>query len=333
MFRVAVFISALTVVPTLASAQCTSDARQVVDSIYRQVLERASDRGSDQWVDRLAHDGVSVREVVRQIAKSPEHTQRWGNESRESVVRSMYKHILNREPDGQALRTMSDVIARQGPSALVDQLVNSQEYQRSFNDWVVPGTGVRYCANASQQSRSHVGRYRLPDNDNVNDNGNGNGVAMRFRRMDTNNDGVIQRNEWRGNTRSFDNFDANRDGVLSGDEVAVSRGRYDEREDYIAADERFDYLDVNGNGAIERNEWDGGNTVFDRLDTSRDGRLSRAEFDVTARSSNFASLDMNRDGRIALNEWPWTHRSFDQQDANRDGNITRDEFRGEPVRR
>ena len=31
--------------------------------------------------------------------------------------------------------------------------------------------------------------------------------------------------------------------------------------------DRFDYVDVNGNGVIERNEWDGGYDAFDRLDT------------------------------------------------------------------
>ena len=47
MLRVAVVISALTVVPSLAAAQqpCTTDSRQVVEQIYRQVLERSADAG------------------------------------------------------------------------------------------------------------------------------------------------------------------------------------------------------------------------------------------------------------------------------------------------
>jgi len=323
MFRGAIFIGALTVVPAVASAQpCTSDARQVVDRVYQQVLERSPDQGSQVWVDRLSSGDMTVRELMRQVAQSQEHQQRWGqNQTPEQRVRSLYKHLLNRQPDGQAERTMADLLSRQGEQAVVDRIVNSQEYQRSFNDWVVPGSNVRYCANNSQQSRSNVGRYRLPDDENT--NGNGYGRNMRFRRMDSNNDGVIQRNEWRGNARTFEYLDTNNDNVLSGDEVAVARGRNDdEREDAINANERFDYLDVNGNGSIDRNEWDGGNNAFDRLDDNRDGRLSRNEFDTMGRSSDFNSLDANRDGRIALNEWPWTHRSFDQQDTNRDGAIT-----------
>jgi EF hand domain-containing protein len=42
---------------------------------------------------------------------------------------------------------------------------------------------------------------------------------MRFRAMDTDNDGVITRAEWRGNDQSFREHDLNHDGVLSGEEV------------------------------------------------------------------------------------------------------------------
>ena len=69
MWRVAVFVSALTVVPSLAVAQqpCTTDARQVIEQVYRQVLERSADAGASGWVDRL-NKGTTVREIVRGIA-------------------------------------------------------------------------------------------------------------------------------------------------------------------------------------------------------------------------------------------------------------------------
>jgi Ca2+-binding EF-hand superfamily protein len=325
MLRSALAAGALALMPALASAQqpCTTDARRVVDEIYQRVLERGSDRGADQWVDQIANQNASVRDVVRSIATSQEHVQRWGNESREQVVRTMYRHVLNREPNGQTLQRSMDVLARSGPAALVDQIVTSPEYQQAYGDWRVPGSAVSYCA---QDARTNVSR---------NNSGNS-GNRMRFRRMDANNDGQITRAEWRGNPRSFQNFDWNNDGVLSGEELSVDAERRavgrDQEED-LSFTERFDYLDVNGDGYIERNEWDGGANAFQRLDTSRDQRLSRAEFDGMNRSvNNFASLDINRDGRIELNEWPGTHRSFDQQDANRDGVLTRDEFRGVAAR-
>ncbi len=141
----------------------------------------------------------------------------------------------------------------------------------------------------------------------------------------------IARNEWRGNSQSFQNFDWNNDGVLSGDEVSLGGGNDNEaRNDTMTNDDRFDYLDVNGNGFVDRNEWDGGYNVFTRLDANRDSRLTRDEWEANGRTSNFASVDANRDGRIALSEWPWSHSSVDRQDTNGDGIISRGEYKGAP---
>jgi len=321
MLRAAVCIGALLVVPTVASAQqpCTTDARRVVDEMYRHMLERAPDRGSDTWVERL-NNGSTVREVVREIGKSPEHMQRWGNESREQVSRTLYRHILNNVPDANTVRSTADLISRNGMPAAVDQIVNSPQYQQMYGDWGVPGANaVRFCAPNERNNQNQVSQIS----------------SMRFRRMDANNDGRITRDEWRGNQRAFQDYDWNNDGVLSGEEVSVNGVRRgNARNDEVDNADRFDYLDVNGNGVIDRNEWDGGRPVFDRLDANRDGRLTRNEWDTGDRSSNnFATLDLNRDGRISLNEWPWTHRAFDEQDNNRDGVLSRDEFQGRPATR
>src|SRR5678810_1071911 len=95
--RVAVLVSALTAVPSLAVAQqpCTTDSRQVIEQVYRQVLERSADAGASVWVDRL-NNGTTVRETVRGIAKSPEHLQRFGNQAREQMAVS-YTHLRAHE--------------------------------------------------------------------------------------------------------------------------------------------------------------------------------------------------------------------------------------------
>jgi Ca2+-binding EF-hand superfamily protein len=294
-----------------------------VDEIYRHMLERASDPASASWMNALAGGGTTVRDVVRQVAQSPEHLQRFNNDSRDQAVGTLYRHILGRQPDAAGQRAFVDLAASRGLGAVVDQIVNSAEYQQSFGDWGVPGSGgVNLCATAALSTQR-----RSPSAN-----------AMRFRRLDANNDGLIARNEWRGNTRSFQGYDWNGDGVLSGDEVNVDGVRpanvAEAPNDEIGNADRFDYLDVNGNGSIERNEWDGGRDAFDRLDTKRDGTLTRAEVNTgasTARASTLNSLDINRDGRLTLNEWPWSHRSFDQQDVNGDGAVARDEFRGGAV--
>ena len=326
MWRVAVLVSALTVVPSLAAAQqpCTTDARQVIDQVYRQVLERSADAGASVWIDRL-NNRTTVREIVRGIAKSPEHLQRFGNQARENVVIDVYRHMLNRGPDPEGLKNAVNLVSRRGVQPLIDQIADSQEYRQQFGDWTVPGSNVRFCANGEQPGQQSSAAP-----------GNANGQGMRFRRMDTNNDGVIARSEWRGNPNTFNTYDWNNDGRLSGEEVSVlaqRRGNRNGQDDEIATDDRFDYLDINGNGYIDSNEWDAGQNAFDRLDANDDRRLSRGEFNNANNANtnnNFSAIDMNNDGRIRLDEWPWSHTSFDRQDSNGDGVISRGEYRGAP---
>jgi Ca2+-binding EF-hand superfamily protein len=265
-----------------------------------------------------------VREIVRQIAQSPEHMQRFFNASEgatanQNAVGTLYRHILGRQPDAGGLQTMTDLANRQGRAAVVDTIINSPEYSRTYGDWGVPGSGgLVFCGSGtSAASTSTV-----------------NSSQMRFADLDRNHNGRIERGEWRGSPRSFAIHDWNNDGVLSGDEVrtgAVPPPDSLEADDYnMSANDRFAYLDVNNNGYIDRNEWDGSLDTFYDLDSNNDNRISRAELN-RGRRANFAALDANGDGRITLGEWAWSHRSFDDMDTNKDGVITRDEFRSGAV--
>jgi hypothetical protein len=392
MLRASAFFGALVLMPALASAQqpCTTDARHVVNEVYRHVLERSADRGSDAFVQRLARGDGTVREIVRDVAKSSEHTQRFaagGNrEAQERAVANLYRHILGRQADPDGLRAHADGMAASGVGAVVDSLVNSGEYQQSFGDYGVPGSpGLRYCApGQAPQTSSAAPAAGAPASN------------MRFREMDANRDGVVTRPEWRGTAQSFRVLVWIRDGVLSREEVRTGARREAviEEEDFNPAfqeefnawtpagftsidhnrdgritsaewhyntetfrrvdrnrdgalsraeflstdmdddrDDRFEYLDVNGNGRVERSEWHGSADAFDWLDRNKNNSLSRAEVvgSASASTDNFASLDVDRDGRLSVDEWHWSRRSFDQQDTNRDGVITRREFTGGPV--
>ena len=113
----AVFIAALIVVPAIASAQqpCTTDARYMVDEIYRHMLERAPDPGSARWVDGLSNGTMTVRDVVRDVAKSPEHLQRFGSDARDQAVGTLYRHILGRQPDPAGQRAFTDLAGQSRP--------------------------------------------------------------------------------------------------------------------------------------------------------------------------------------------------------------------------
>lgn len=326
MVRGLVLAGLLAFAPSIAMAQqpCTTDARQVVNELYRHMLERSADAGSQGWVDRL-NGGATVRDIVRQIAQSPEHMSRFHNAgegatANRNTVATLYRHILGRQPDAGGLDSMTNMANQRGMSAVVDQIINSDEYTRTFGDWGVPGSGgMSFCSsrNNTAQNTSSVDTSQ-----------------MRFRDLDRNRNGMIERSEWRGSPRSFQIHDWNNDGVLSGDEVrtgATPPPDSLEADDYnMSPADRFSYLDLNNNGFIDRNEWDGSLDTFYDLDQNGDNRIARAELN-RGRRATFTALDANGDNRITLGEWQWSHRSFDEMDANRDGVIERNEFRAGAV--
>jgi Ca2+-binding EF-hand superfamily protein len=236
------------------------------------MLERGADAGSAGWVQQLESGQSTVRDIVRNIANSPEHMQRFGQAEAgegttyERSVARLYRHILGRQPDAGGQRAHAELMQRNGADAVIDRIVNSTEYDQQFGDWGVPGSGgIRFCPPGNRTAAAPV--QTVPLN------------QRRFRTMDANNDGVISRSEWSGTRQSFDTHDWNNDDVLSGDEIneaSARRGRTVDDEAYDTMDS-FDYLDVNNNNRIDAREWHGTVAAFNRLDVNDDNVLSREE--------------------------------------------------------
>ena len=222
MYRATICFLALTFTPALAAAQtCTADARAVVREIYRHMLERQADARASYWVQQL-QSGRTVRDVVREVAKSDEHIDRfWTQESGEETpfvraTETFYRHIVGTAPNAANARTLATQARRRGIDVTVDQLVDSAEFDQRNGDWGVPGSGgMRYCGANSQT----------------------------------------------------DNWEA--------EPQAPGRGRG--RGNQARREQRFENLDVNGNGRIEPREWDGTVAAFNRLDANNDNFLTRAE--------------------------------------------------------
>ncbi len=230
MYRPMMLFFALMCSPVMAAAQqpCTSDARPVVNELYRHMLERNADARSNYWVQQL-QSGQTVKDLVREFAKSDEHVERfWRQESGEATpyLRAMstfYRHILGVQLDATTARTFANQATRRGLDPVIDQIVDSAEYTQRFGDWGVPGSGgLQYCGpNSGPNNRTFNAN---PDTDPADQ-----ADRTRFEDMDVNNDGVVSRREWRGTPVAFENQDWNDDGLLSGAELepaeAQGRGR------------------------------------------------------------------------------------------------------------
>jgi Ca2+-binding EF-hand superfamily protein len=316
MYRAAVFLVALLMMPSLAAAQqtCTPNANEVVTELYRHMLERSADGGAQHWVQQLQSGRMTVKQVVREIATSQEHNQRfWRTEAGEEApyfraVGTLYRHVLGRQPDAAGARHWANVGAQRGTTAVVDELVNSQEYNNQFGDWGVPGSGgMRFCG-PNNQGASNNQVITVPQGAQTNTN-----VARRFQNMDRNNDGQITRSEWRGAARSFEVHDWNNDGVLSGDELSPGSarvGRTIQDEDFEVL-EQFEYLDVNNNNRVELREWHSTAAAFDQLDANNDNFLTRAEFSRT--NNSFGAAGTTGNVIVVDPRQEWTDTGIDVQ--------------------
>jgi Ca2+-binding EF-hand superfamily protein len=323
----ALLMTGILAAPALASAQnCVADARQVVNAIYRQVLERNPNGTEAQaWLDQLSSGQTTVRELVQTIASSAEHRRRFlpgeSEGSRRQAVTNLYKHLLGREPDAGGLQAHVDTAGRSDIDAVISSLISSAEYQQKYGEQTVPGQGVRYCG----------ARYNSSASNNW----------FRFRDMDRNNNGIIERGEWNGSARSFNVHDWNRDGVLSNSEVRRGaqrwpndEGDFDPNGPATWTPRAFRRIDRNRDGRIVPNEWYYGPEYFRRADRDRNGVLSQTEFERTAqwdddRDDTFENLDANNNGRIEGREWHGSADAFQWLDRNNDNVLSRTEVVGD----
>jgi len=334
-----IILGAVLLVPAWASAQqpCnTNDATAVVTAIHQQILQRAPDNPG-AMAQRLLTREVTVKDLVRELARGTEHTQRFlmpfsTERERLGAVGYLYRHLLNRPPDIAGAKAFADVAVSSGIGVVVDEILASEEYRQQYGDYGVPGSNLRYCARNANRSSGTTGTAvpsAAPQ-------------TMRFREMDANRDGRIARSEWRGSTQSFKVHDWNGDGVLSGDEVVAGarRARRMEEDDYVPGtpnssldwtDADFRSLDRDNDRRISAAEWYYDLDTFRRADRNNDGVLSLAEFfapDDDDRNDPFEYLDVNNNGRIERAEWHGTPGEFSRLDRNRDNVLTRAELVG-----
>ena len=112
MWNPALLVAALALSsPALAQQPCVANPAQVVDDVFKQVLDRPADPASAQMTQALADGRASVRDIVAAVASSPEYEARvfWP-----PIVVAAYRQVLQRGPTAAEVRIAATELTQGG---------------------------------------------------------------------------------------------------------------------------------------------------------------------------------------------------------------------------
>ncbi|MBK1986850.1 phycobilisome rod-core linker polypeptide [Sphaerospermopsis aphanizomenoides BCCUSP55] len=144
--------------PGLSAAEKT----EVVKAAYRQVFERDITRAYSLSISdlesKVKNGSISMKEFIRRLAKSPLYQKQFYQPFINSrVIELAFRHILGRGPSSrEEVQKYFSIISNGGLPALVDALVDSNEYSDYFGEETVPyirglGQEAQECRNWGQQ--------------------------------------------------------------------------------------------------------------------------------------------------------------------------------------
>ncbi|MCW6053899.1 phycobilisome linker polypeptide [Microcoleus sp. A2-C5] len=119
------------------------DLESIIQAVYRQVLGNAYVMESERLTvpeSQFKRDELTVREFVRQVAKSDLYRSRFFDScARYRAIELNFRHLLGRPPlDLEEMRGKSTILDTQGFEAEIDSYLDSDEYQNTFGDDIVP---------------------------------------------------------------------------------------------------------------------------------------------------------------------------------------------------
>ncbi|NEP42876.1 MAG: photosystem I reaction center subunit XII, partial [Okeania sp. SIO2H7] len=121
----------------------SEDVATVIRAVYKQVLGNPHIMESERFVSaesELCNGELTVREFVRAVAKSDFYRRRYFESCAPyRFVELNFKHLLGRAPTDQS--EVSEHICRcieEGYEAEIDSYLDSEEYNSSFGDNIVP---------------------------------------------------------------------------------------------------------------------------------------------------------------------------------------------------
>jgi Phycobilisome Linker polypeptide/Domain of unknown function (DUF4214)/EF hand len=134
------------------ATRAVNNNQDAVRLLYQRLLGRDPDAsGLQVYTEMAERDGIEA--VARSIVNSAEYRQAVGSgrvanadlAAYENAVKSLYRHVLGRDPDPVGLRDLTRIAVERSFDLVVDRMVGSQEYDRLYGDHVVPGRNTRYC--------------------------------------------------------------------------------------------------------------------------------------------------------------------------------------------
>jgi phycobilisome core-membrane linker protein len=149
----------------------TSEKNEVVRAAYRQVFERDITRAYSLSISdlesKVKNSEISMKEFIRRLAKSPLYRKQFYEPFINSrALELAFRHILGRGPSSRAeVQRYFSIVSEGGLPALIDALVDSQEYSDYFGEETVPylrglGQEAQECRNWGAQQ--NLFRYSAP---------------------------------------------------------------------------------------------------------------------------------------------------------------------------
>ena len=140
----------------------SSEKQEVVKAVYRQVFERDITRAYSQSISYLEsqvkNGTISMKEFVRRLGKSSLYQKQFFEPFINSrALELAFRHFLGRGPSSrEEVQEYFSIVSNGGLAALVDALVDSNEYSDYFGEETVPylrglGQEAQECRNWGPQ--------------------------------------------------------------------------------------------------------------------------------------------------------------------------------------
>jgi phycobilisome core-membrane linker protein len=140
----------------------SSEKQEIVKAAYRQIFERDITRAYSQSISYLESQvkrgDISMKEFVRRLGKSPLYRKQFFEPFINSrALELAFRHFLGRGPSSrEEVQEYFSIVSNGGLAALVDALVDSQEYSDYFGEETVPylrglGQEAQECRNWGMQ--------------------------------------------------------------------------------------------------------------------------------------------------------------------------------------